>query len=523
MPSAQRPYAAAPPRCPPTTALSIVPGSPVSIQSPARKSPSTGVAAPGAAAGPAPARTSPASRGSRWRAGAWRRAPGSASATSRGGERDERRRCRVPPARRRRSPRATGATPSRRTRRRLSNTHCISRPGSPTNGSSITGRSYQRFTVTIGFESMRDAARDDRRQRRRCRRAEQRSQREPRHRGDDARPSNRSPRTSTPRDAAVSITTRASAFDAHLSAARSMKRARRLGVHLVRAAASAARATTSVAIRPEHLGQHADEGRRRGDIRRLVQRRDRQRLPQPLAKPSALAVRVSHSRDGAGWLGARPFRCGGAPSARDGAGPPGASRRADRARAARPSRGRRRAGAAATAAAGSAAPSVAVACRDTALPATAASRTLSLGADPPQESERLAIAAEQHVLAVVDELAGLAIDEGRRAAAELGRASSTITRRPRSASRAPRAQPGEAAADHDDVEPRRSYGSDAVASCHWCASVPPVRASQADGRAGPGGRGDQRALRTGNADDPAEDVVVRSLDAGRGCRGRSRP
>src|SRR5204862_7147668 len=35
-----------------------------------------------------------------------------------------------------------------------------------------------------------------------------------------------------------------------------------------------------------------------------------------------------------------------------------------------------------------------------------------------EELERLGIAAEQHVLAVVDQLAGLAIGKGRRAAAE---------------------------------------------------------------------------------------------------------
>ena len=35
-----------------------------------------------------------------------------------------------------------------------------------------------------------------------------------------------------------------------------------------------------------------------------------------------------------------------------------------------------------------------------------------------QKRERLGVAAEQHVLAVVDELAGLAIGERRRAAAE---------------------------------------------------------------------------------------------------------
>ena len=52
-------------RCPLTTALSIVPGSPVSIQSPARKRPPTGVRCRAAAAGRAPARRSPASRGRR--------------------------------------------------------------------------------------------------------------------------------------------------------------------------------------------------------------------------------------------------------------------------------------------------------------------------------------------------------------------------------------------------------------------------------------------------------------------------
>ena len=43
-----------------------------------------------------------------------------------------------------------------------------------------------------------------------------------------------------------------------------------------------------------------------------------------------------------------------------------------------------------------------------------------LGADPPQERERLVIAAEQHVLAVVDPLAGLRIGERRGAPAEHG-------------------------------------------------------------------------------------------------------
>src|SRR5687768_9252484 len=41
--------------------------------------------------------------------------------------------------------------------RRLSNTHCIDLPGSPTNGSSMTTRSYQRLTVTIGIDPVLSA------------------------------------------------------------------------------------------------------------------------------------------------------------------------------------------------------------------------------------------------------------------------------------------------------------------------------------------------------------------------------
>src|SRR5215212_7624401 len=41
-----------------------------------------------------------------------------------------------------------------------------------------------------------------------------------------------------------------------------------------------------------------------------------------------------------------------------------------------------------------------------------------IGAKRPQEPERLVVAAKQRVLAVVDELSGFGIAEGRRAAAE---------------------------------------------------------------------------------------------------------
>ena len=43
-----------------------------------------------------------------------------------------------------------------------------------------------------------------------------------------------------------------------------------------------------------------------------------------------------------------------------------------------------------------------------------------LGADGAQEPERLVVAADEHVLAVVDGLAGLRIDERRRPSAEAG-------------------------------------------------------------------------------------------------------
>ena len=67
---------------------------------------------------------------------------------------------------------------------RLSNTHCIARPGRPTNGSSRTGRSSHRLTVTIGDASVRRAAIERRGELGRVADDDVR-QREPRHGGDD--------------------------------------------------------------------------------------------------------------------------------------------------------------------------------------------------------------------------------------------------------------------------------------------------------------------------------------------------
>ena len=58
------------------------------------------------------------------------------------------------PARRRRSRRATGARSRCRTPAACRRPTASIGPGSPTNGSSITRRSYQRFTVTIGFDAI---------------------------------------------------------------------------------------------------------------------------------------------------------------------------------------------------------------------------------------------------------------------------------------------------------------------------------------------------------------------------------
>ena len=139
-----------------TTALSIVAGSPVSIQSPARKKPGTRSGCPGAAARPAPPRTWRAARAPRGRVAAWPRAP---SASPREGSRARIRsapRWSVPASRPRRSPRTTaGWAPPRS--RRTSNTHCMAGRGRPTNGTSMTRRSSHRLTVTIG-----DAARGGR-------------------------------------------------------------------------------------------------------------------------------------------------------------------------------------------------------------------------------------------------------------------------------------------------------------------------------------------------------------------------
>ena len=127
---------------------------------------------PGRAADRAPARTSRASRGSRCRGAAPRPA-----------RRESPRQPRARPAltsasrvhpdqlSRRRSTPATGATPVRRTPAACRRPTASRGPGRPTNASSMTCRSYQRFTVTIGFDvHARRACRDQTRRARTVRR-----------------------------------------------------------------------------------------------------------------------------------------------------------------------------------------------------------------------------------------------------------------------------------------------------------------------------------------------------------------
>ena len=151
--------------------------------------------------------------------------------------------------------------------------------------------------------------------------------------------------------------------------------------------------------------------------------------------------------------------------------------------AAHPSRARRRAGAAAAAARGQRSTER----RPCAIEERHAQRRLRAGRcrSAPiraQERERLAIAAEEHVLAVVDELAGLAIGERRRAAAELRPRVEDEHARAGVGQRGRGAQPGEAAR-----RPRRRRAS--------CVETRRSAAIGPSDDARPGRGGDRRARR----------------------------
>ena len=76
-------------------------------------------------------------------------------------------------------------------------------------------------------------------------------------------------------------------------------------------------------------------------------------------------------------------------------------------------------------------------------------------ADSAEQGERLAVAAEQHVLAVVDALAGRAVRERRRAPAQLAARFEHQHAPPGAGERGRRAQPRDAAADDHNVKRHR--------------------------------------------------------------------
>ena len=365
-----------------------------------------------------------------------------------------------PSAASRRSRRATGATRRRRTPAACRTPTASRARAARRTTSSITRRSYHRFTVTIGIDVHRVAAASDRLEFAAAVAAPN-SVRSANH-GTAATTCGAVDPLAADLDAATrpsSTTTRASAFTRTSPPRASMKCARRLRIHLVQRLQIGSTSEAAVRIGAEHLGEHAHEGRGRGQIGRLIQRRDRQRLPQPRHGAVARCRAPSATPTPCRVAPPTPFRCC-SNSLRARRSGPASFRRAtaDRATASRPNRGRRRAGAAATAGQGTTGPIAARRDRGTPPPADGCTRTLSERVDPPQELERLPVAAEEHVLAVVHELAGLAIDERRRAAAEL-RPRVERRARVRRARRAARrgAQAGEAAADDDDV--RRAAGS----------------------------------------------------------------
>ena len=142
---------------------------------------------------------------------------------------------------------------------------------------------------------------------------------------------------------------------------------------------------------------------------------------------------------------------------------------------------------------------------------------VAVRADPLQERERLAVAAEHHVLAVVDQLAGVAVLERRRASAEPRprveheHAHAALREQRR------RTQPRKAAADddHRDRLPLAAVTATSLIGSGSCGNG--VRPLQ------PGPQGDQRAAGTGDPDDAGEDVVVGRARSSPGSRSRSRP
>jgi hypothetical protein len=94
---------------------------------------------------------------------------------------------------------------------------------------------------------------------------------------------------------------------------------------------------------------------------------------------------------------------------------------------------------------------------------------VALGANRLQERERLVIAPEDRVLAVIDDLAGRRVRKRRRTPAE---ASPLLDHEDPGAALDQahgRAQPGKAGADDDDVRPGHEGQAECAARCRWPA------------------------------------------------------
>ena len=332
----------------------------------------------------------------------------------------------------RRSTRATDASASPPNTSRLSNTHCIARPGRPMNGSSITRRSNRDVHVTIGDDAiwlaraMTSASAGG---------TSSKNVGQANHgtRGDDvADLPTSAPAACTPATASPATHDLRGRAGPDRAAGALDVLARRLARTSGAAAWSAAQSPPRAASAPNISARTRAKGRRRRLIGRLIERRDRQRIHsisrmravwplriEPVLRPSRPATRLSRSTPG---LSSRRALFSGVamPDRREAIAPrqrvpvEHAGREMKRRRQRRARQPRAHAGP--------------VDHRHAELRLQA---HVLLGADVAQERERLGVAAEQDVLPVVDELAGLAIRKRRRASAERARALRRPAREPR--------------------------------------------------------------------------------------------
>ena len=207
-------------------------------------------------------------------------------------------------------------------------------------------------------------------------------------------------------------------------------------------------------IGPEHLCQDADERRRCGQIGRLIQRRDRKRFPQPVTELPALPVCREPLRHRAGWHRRHLSGLEQLPARTMEAAPPASWPQSDRATASRPNRGPRQAGSTVMEEQDSEGRSACRRCRGTPPPCDGCIRTFPSASMRRRKSSVSPVAAEQHMLPVVDELSGVPIDEGRGAAAELRPSVEDGDRCAAVGEQGAGAQAGETGADDDDVRAR---------------------------------------------------------------------